>query len=233
MINRTVKPFTTGFIACAIILLFSALTASAQEYKPIDVSKVPATASDPDRFVPADWKIESEVKGDLNADGLPDSVITLQETSAGDGRQRGRALVVLTALKDGTWKNAAIAGALLQCVECGDMMGELDITIEKGTVVIFQAQGRNGSSMGNETYRFRFERSTGRFRLIGADYVSSGGPDKVNSESTNYLTGIRKTTRAKGKRDITTSKKVKVVKTYLDGLEVARMDEAAFTRIGG
>ena len=69
--------------------------------------------------------------------------------------------------------------------------------------------------------------------LIGADYVSSGGPDKINTESTNYLTGDRKTTRSKGKRDITTSTKVPITKTYLDAIDADKMDEAAFMRIGG
>ena len=82
-------------------------------------------------FAPSGWQIEKEIKGDVNADGLSDSVLIIQEANAAEGKQRGRGMVVLTAQKDKTWKNAAVADRLLQCVECGEMMGEIDITIQK------------------------------------------------------------------------------------------------------
>jgi hypothetical protein len=206
---------------------------SAQgEVSRIDKSKVPATGAQASDFVPAGWKIESEAKGDVNGDGRSDAVLTVQEEKAAEGKQRGRALIVLTAQRDGSWKNAAVADRLLQCADCGGGMAELDVKIEKGIINVFQAQGNNASSMSNETYRFQPEPTTGRFRLIGADYVSSGGPDKVFQESTNFLTGVRKTTRPKGPKDITTPSRVEKTKIYLEDVDNDKMMEKASARIG-
>lgn len=198
----------------------------------IDKSKVPATGAQTSDFVPAGWKIESEAKGDVNADGRADDVLTVQEEKAAKGKLRGRALIVLTAQRDGSWKNAAVADRILQCADCGSGMAELDVKVEKGVINVFQAQGNNASSMSNETYRFRPEPATGRFRLIGADYVSSGGPDKVFQESTNFLTGKRKTTRPKGQKDITTPSRVEKTKIYLEDVDNDKMMEKASARIG-
>lgn len=198
----------------------------------IDKSKVPATGAQTSDFVPAGWKIESEAKGDVNGDGRADDVLTVQEEKAAKGKLRGRALIVLTAQRDGSWKKAAVADRILQCADCGSGMAELDVKVEKGVINVFQAQGNNASSMSNETYRFRPEPATGRFLLIGADYVESGGPDKVFQESTNFLTGVRKTTRPKGQKDITTRSRVEKTKIYLEDVDNDKMMEKASARIG-
>jgi hypothetical protein len=197
----------------------------------IDKSKVPAIGAKAVDFVPAGWKIKSEAKGDVNGDGRSDNVLTVQKRRR-EGEQRERALIVLTAQRDGSWKNAAVADRLLQCADCGGGMAELDVKVEKGVINIFQAQGNNASSMSNETYRFRYEPATGRFRLIGADYVESGGPDKVFQESTNFLTGVRKTTRPKRQKDITTPSRVEKTKIYLEDVDNDKMMEKASARIG-
>ena len=182
---------------------------------------------------PAGWTIENETVGDVNADGSADVVLTLEEVNAAEGKQRGRAMIVLTAQKDSAWKSAAVADRLLQCVDCRSMMAELHIKIEKGIIVVFQAQGNNGSSMSNETYRFGLESATSRFLLIDADYFSGSGPDKANSESTNYLTGDRETTHQKAKQNFTTPTRVKITKTYLDDVDADNIETAAFIRFDG
>ena len=111
-------------------------------------------------------------------------------------------------------------------------MAELDVKVEKGVINVFQAQGNNASNMSNESYLFRYEPSTSRFQLIGADYVGSGGPDHIVKESTNYLTGERKTTRSKGKKDVTTPTKADKTKIYLEDVDNDKMGQEAFTRIG-
>jgi hypothetical protein len=198
----------------------------------IDKSKVPATGAKASDFVPAGWKIESEAKGDINGDERSDNVLTVQEEKAMEGKQRERALIVISAQRDGSWKKAAVADRLLQCADCGGGMAEFDVKIEKGVIHVFQAQGNNASSMSNETYLFRYEPATSRFLLIGADYVESGGPDKVFQESTNFLTGKRKTTRPKGQKDITTRSRVEKTKIYLEDVDNDKMMEKASARIG-
>ncbi|HUQ33446.1 MAG TPA: hypothetical protein VM095_15095 [Pyrinomonadaceae bacterium] len=208
------------------------VTSAQDEVSRVDKSKVPATGAQSSDFVPAGWKIESEAKGDVNGDGRSDAVLTVQEEKAMEGKQRGRALIVLTAQKNGSWKKAAVADRLLQCADCGGGMADLVVKIEKGVINIFQAQGNNASSLSNETYLFRYERATSRFRLIGADYVESGGPDKVFQESTNFLTGVRKTTRPKGRKDITTPSRVEKTKIYLEDVDNDEMGQEASARIG-
>jgi hypothetical protein len=218
---------------CAALTIFAASQAFAQtEASRIDKSKVAATGAKASDFVPAGWKIESEAKGDVNGDARADDVLTVQEEKAAEGKQRGRALIVLMAQADGRWKSAAVADRLLQCADCGGGMAELEVKVEKGVIHVFQAQGNNGSNMSNETYLFRFEPATSRFQLIGADYVGSGGPDNIVKESTNYLTGERKTTRSKGKRDVTTPSKVDKAKIYLEDVDNEKMGQEAFARIG-
>jgi hypothetical protein len=220
------------WLALLLLTVFTSQVFAQDDVSRIDKSKVAASGAKASDFVPAGWKIETEAKGDVNGDGRADVVLVVQEEKAAEAKQRGHALIILTAQGDGSWKNAAVADRLLQCADCGGNMAELDVKAEKGAIVVFQAQGNNGSSLTNETYRFRFDHATGRFLLIGADYVSSGGPDKVVSESTNFLTGVRKTTRPKGKRDVTTSARVEKTKTYLDDIDYQKMEEAAFKRIG-
>jgi hypothetical protein len=223
---------TTPIIVKSLTMSNRNMISAQDEVSRIDKSKVPATGARVSDFVPAGWKIESEAKGDVNADGRADNVLTVQEEKAAEGKQCGRALIVLIARRDGSWKNVAVADRLLQCADCGGGMAELDVKIEKGVINVFQAQGNNASSMSNETYRFRPEPATGRFRLIGADYVESGGPDKVFQESTNFLTGVRKTTRPKGQKDITTPSRVEKTKTYLEDVDNDKMMEKASARIG-
>jgi hypothetical protein len=229
MPNGATPPLTVGK---SLMMSNRNMISAQDEVSRIDKSKVPATGAQASDFVPAGWKIESEAKGDVNGDGRADYVFTVQEEKAAEGKQRGRALIVITAQRDGGWKNAAVADRLLQCADCGGGMAELDVKIEKGIINVFQAQGNNASSMRNGTYHFRPEPATRRFRLIGADYVESGGPDKVFQESTNFLTGVRKTTRPKGQKDITTPSRVKKTKIYLEDVDNDKMTEEASVRIG-
>jgi hypothetical protein len=229
MPDGAMPPLTVGK---SLMMSNRNMISAQDEVSRIDNSKVPATGTQASDFVPAGWKIESEAKGDVNADGRADIVLTVQEEKAMEGKQRGRALIVITAQRDGSWKNAAVADRLLQCADCGSGMAELDVKSEKGIINVFQAQGNNASSMSNETYRFRYEPATGRFRLTGADYVESGGPDKVFQESTNFLTGVRKTTRPKGRKDITTPSRVEKTKTYLEDVDNDKVMEKASARIG-
>ncbi len=223
----------TGMAFAAAIVLSSPLRAASQDdrYIAIDKGKVSASAMKASDFAPAGWSIENQTEGDVNGDGSSDIVITLTQDKAAEGKSRARALVVATAQKDKSWKNAAVARYLLDCVDCGNAMGELSVTIKKGVIVVDQAEGNSGSSMSRETYQFRFDQTTGRFLLIGADFLNGGGPDNMTSESDNYLTGQRKTTVMK-KKDPTSWSKFDVTKNYLDTFDREKIETAAFMRIG-
>ena len=230
--------FTMGVLAGAVfaVCLAAPVTSSAQDdrFDRIDKSKIAVTGKKTSDFVPADWKIEEEIKGDLNGDASADAVLAIQQVKAADGKEPARALIVLLAQANGDWKNVAVADRLLNCVGCGNAMEEINVTIKKGVLDVNQNWGNSGSSMGKSDYKFRLESASGRFRLIGADFTETMMPDKIYSESNNYLTGDRKT--AKGKlssdKDKTTLTKFSPKKLYLDDFNNNKLEEAAFTRLG-
>ena len=64
---------------CACALTLPALCSGQDERVVIDKSLVPATADDVQKFVPRGWKIEEQIKGDLNADSVADYALKLVE----------------------------------------------------------------------------------------------------------------------------------------------------------
>ena len=169
-------------LLAVLILLVCAITTFAQdETGKINVSLIPAQGKDPGSFVPAGWKIEEQVTGDLNGDSLPDNVLKLVEDKpAKDSEdmptERGRALIIALAEKDGTLKRAGVADKLLQCTRCGGAFyGVVEtpagVTIEKGVVIVEQDHGSR--NLTNTTYKFRFEPATQRFRLIGFELADA------------------------------------------------------------
>ena len=219
----------------AVLTVFP-VTSSAQDdrFDRIDKSKIAVTGKKTSDFVPADWKIEEEIKGDLNGDASADAVLAIQQVKAADGKEPARALIVLLAQANGDWKNVAVADRLLNCVGCGNAMEEINVTIKKGVLDVNQNWGNSGSSMGKSDYKFRLESASGRFRLIGADFTETMMPDKIYSESNNYLTGDRKTAKGKLSSDKakTTLRKFSPEKLYLDDFNNNKLEEAAFTRLG-
>ena len=64
---------------CACALMLPALCPAQDEGAVINKSLVPATADDLQKFVPRGWKIEEQIKGDLNADSVADYALKLVE----------------------------------------------------------------------------------------------------------------------------------------------------------
>jgi hypothetical protein len=206
----------------------------------IDVKRIPAEAVDVKGFVPPGWKIEEAVKGDLNGDSVPDYALKLVEdkpakTADDMANDRERALVVALAGKDGRLTRAGVADKLLQCTTCGGAFygvveAPAGVTIEKGVLVVDQDHGSR--DVTETTYRFRYEPSTGRFALIGFDLKDN---DRLTgtavTESTNYLTGLRITTRGKGNRDKTARTQVPREKIYLEDVDGGKFEGDALDRL--
>jgi len=224
-----------------IILCVASLTVAQDEAGTIDVSRVPAQAREAASFAPAGWKIEEQVRGDLNGDSLPDLVLKLVEDKPARNAEdmpteRGRALVIALAEKDGNLKRAGVAAKLLQCTRCGGAFyGVVEtpagVSIEKGVVVVEQDHGSR--NLTNTTYKFRYDPATQRFLLIGFDLADADRlTATVVSESNNYMTNSRVITRSKGGRDVKTKSGLSRHKFYLEDVSAEEFEAAAYKRLG-
>ena len=229
------------FLVITSLLIFLSSPAFAQEEAgKINKTRVPAHAEKPEEFAAAGWKIEQQVTGDLNGDTLPDDALTLieakpEKNSEGDPTERGRALVIALASKDGGLSRAGVADSLLQCTRCGGAFygvveTPVEVTIEKGVLVVQQDHGSR--EVTNTTYRFRFEPATRKFVLIGFDLAETDrATATVVSESINYLTGAREETRSKGEKDVKTRTTIPKRKIYLDDISSEEIEIAAYKRL--
>lgn len=227
---------------CAAVAALAATAAFAQDQRTvIESSKLPQSAASVNDFVPAGWKIEEKIVGDLNDDKKADTILKLVEDKASPNKddmivERDRALVILFAGTESKYRLAAVNSTLLQCTACGGAFyGVVDapanVSIEKGVIVIEQEHGSR--DVTETTYRFRFDEQPNMFILIGFDYASrdraAGG---VWTESTNYLTGKRITTISKGKKDTSKTTTVAKKRMSLEEVDGDKMDAAATHRLG-
>jgi len=216
-------------------LCFVALTSwcSAQDDRTtIKKSLIPATGSDTRDFIPAGWKLEEQLSSDLDNDGTADYILKLIETkpaktSDGMPNDRARALIVLLQGADGKLSRAAVADKLLQCTGCGGALyGEApaNVKIENYNVILVE-QDHGSREVSDVTFRFRYDATSKRFILIGFDYAERDrATGKSTSESTNYLTGVRKTNG----RASTIAK----TKMFLDDVDYEKLEEDAVKRLG-
>lgn len=226
-----------NWLLSVLVLIVAAISSFGQdEAKPIDVSKVPATAATAAGFVPSGWKIEEQVKGDVNADGREDILLKLVEdkpVKQDEFVDRSRALVVVVKTAEGGWRNAAVADKLLQCTGCGGAFyGVVDapanVSIEKGVIVISQDHGSRWVS--EISFKFRYDEQPDMFILIGFDYSTRDRAEaSVVSESINYLTGKRIATSSKGKKTTTTVAKKRL---SIEEVDSSEMEAAAAKRLG-
>jgi hypothetical protein len=228
------------FVLFLALIVPPASSSAQDEGATIDVSRIPAEAGDVKGFVPPGWKIEEAVKGDLNGDAVPDYALKLVEdkpakTADDMTNDRGRALVVVLAGKDGKLTRAGVADKLLQCTTCGGAFygvveAPANVTIAKGVLVVDQDHGSR--DVTETTYRFRYEPAAGRFALIGFDLKDV---DRLTAttvtESTNYLTGLRVTTRGKNGKDTTSRTQVPRAKIYLEQVDGGKFEGDALDRL--
>lgn len=202
-----------------------------------DVSKLPATATDPNAFAQKGWKVEEVVKGDLNGDGKADAAIKLaqidKEREGGIGGDR--ALVVVFD-EGGKWTRVAASSSILQCVDCGGafygvMPAPADVKIEKGVIIIENEHGSR--NVDASTFKFRYDKASGRFVLIGYDFADNDrATGQWLSESTNYLTNVRITKSGKGKRTSTKRAVIKPTTVYLEDASQDDLEGEALHRNG-
>jgi hypothetical protein len=202
-------------VVTSLLIVLSAFALAQDGTGKIDKSRVPAHADTPQKFAPSGWKIE--------------------EHAEGDPTERGRALVIALAAKDGGLTRAGIADNLLQCTRCGGAFygvveTPVEVTIEKGLIVVQQDHGSR--EVTNTTYRFRYEPSSGKFVLIGFDLSNADrATAQVTSESINYLTGAREEMRSKGEKDVKTRSVIPKRRIYLDDISADEMESAAYKRL--
>lgn len=231
---------TPLFIVVCLFCL-AAVSFAQDERATINRSLIPAEATDVKNFVPPGWKLEEQLTGDLNGDSIPDHALKLVEAkpeknSEGDPTERGRALVIVLAAKDGKLMRAGVADKLLQCTRCGGAFyGVVEtpasVSIEKGILVIEQDHGSR--NLTNTTFRFRYDAATSTFILTGYDYADADRlTAKVISESTNYLTGVRIVTRDKGNRSVKSRAVIGKKKISIESVDHEKFEEEALKRLG-
>lgn len=153
----------------------------------------PRTAATAAELVPAGYVLVQAMEGDLNKDQQPDTVLLIKGTDKTrwvtdpyrgelDRNRRG----LLVALKQGDHYTLALENR--ECFSSENEDGgvyyapELDIAIEKGSLLLSYAHGR----YGYWSYRFRYEQAG--FTLIGYDGSSNHGPVVQQFTSINFLT---------------------------------------------
>ena len=218
-----------------LILCFVVLTSwsfAQDDRTTINKSLIPASGSDTHDFIPAGWKLEEQLSSDLNGDGTSDYVLKLIESkpakSPDEENDRARALIVVFQSADGKLSRAAIADKLLQCTGCGGAFyGVVDapanVKIENNVIVVDQDHGSR--EVSEVAFRFRYDPASQRFILIGFDYIYHDRlTARVSSESTNYLTGVRKTNGR--------ASTVPRTKVFMDDVDYEKFEEDAVKRLG-
>jgi hypothetical protein len=163
----------------------------------IPAAAVAATAKSPAGLVPAGYKIESEIKGDLNKDGLEDAVLAI------DAKKEDSYGGLLIAFNRGEHYETALENRECFSYEGinfgrSGIPGHMSISIKKGVLVIENSDGCCGYYY-NLTYKFRYQNND--FELIGYDATYSGFGDEhygentviVSATSINFLTNKMQT----------------------------------------
>lgn len=186
-----------------LVLITGVQAANAQDF-PVpakaDYPEISVSGKEISDFVPSEWKIIGEAKGDLNGDKIPDAALAVTGTSAkfitkGEFIQpegfdsNPRMLIVLFGEKDG-FKLAEKSNTIIAVSSSPQMEEPFDgIEIKNGVLQFTQHIFMNagGWSTSNHIYKFRFQKS--EFVLIGADYNSvQRNTGEMESRSYNFLT---------------------------------------------
>jgi hypothetical protein len=156
------------------LVLFALLTCGTALAAP---PAIPLRADAPPRFVPEGWRLETQLEADFNADGKTDIAMVVRND---DERW------LLVALGEGKGLRRIGLGALDPYP-----LGDASLEAKKGVLLITDLIG--GTTAIQSTYRYRFEKASGRMQLIGDDvelYSRTNAHGGI-SVSTNRLNGKR------------------------------------------
>ena len=170
-----------------------------REAKMLDPTRVPLEAARVEEFAPRGWKIHSQARGDLNADGRIDAALILFDESLDGATPRSvdnpsPALVIVFATEQNRWRRAGINTRLI--VADDSSFAPLRIEIRNSEVILHQEEQSNISANTNDyayTDRFRYEPTADRFLLISEEDANTqrGAASDGIRVSDNYLTGAR------------------------------------------
>ena len=144
-------------------------------------------------FIPDGFKLLEEIKGDLNKDGIDDSILLIKEINKENIVQhefrgeldRNRRGIIVLLNENGNYKQ------FLKNIDCFSSENEeggvyyapeLSVEIKKGNLYIHYAHGR----YGYWSYTFRLKNSD--FELIGYDSSDNMGGMVKSTTSINFLT---------------------------------------------
>jgi hypothetical protein len=119
-------------------------------------------------FVPPGTRALCAVGADLNADGLPEYVLVLQEAderaAAGDLSEAPRPLLVVVRESGGALQVAGRNDQVVPCAACDAFFDPFaGVEAGKGTFTVYDHAGV--SARWQEEYTFRYVRSAGTWRL--------------------------------------------------------------------
>jgi hypothetical protein len=157
-----------------MLAIFAAACASLASAAP---PAIPVRADAPPRFVPEGWRLETQLEADFDADGRADIAMIVR-----NDEERW----LLVAVGEGKGLRRIGLGALDPYP-----LGDASLEAKKGVLLITDLTG--GTTAIQSTYRYRFEKASGRMQLIGDDvelYSRTNSHGGI-SVSTNRLNGKR------------------------------------------
>lgn len=199
-------------ILFALIFLCGLQAAYGQQEFPMpqasDYPQVAETGAKTSDFIPQNWKILGETKGDLNGDKIADAALVITGTDSkfitkNDGLgtdmfdTNPRMLIVLFGTSNG-FKLAEKSISFIASSDYPTMEEPFDsIEIKTGTLQIKQHIFMSAGGWGTSNYTYKLRYQNGDFALIGADTTSvQRNSGEMETRSYNFLT--RKVKISKG-----------------------------------
>ncbi len=193
-------------IACISLVMQQAAAAQELAIPEVVYPKLLAQAGSGSDFVPKGWKLEHEVTGDLNQDGLLDLFLVLKDDdpknivsdpgfSENPVNTNPRILAVAFREKASMtyrliFENHVFVPRITEPV-FDDYLDEGGVTIERGSINI--SLFSFGSDIRRPAYQFRYQND--RFELIGySDTVVRRSTGELTTTSVNFVTREVETT---------------------------------------
>jgi hypothetical protein len=205
------------WLLSCLVLLAAAHARADEVAPPVVFPTIPAQAQTKAGLVPKEWTVETESRGDLNGDGVPDLMLVLHMTHPGnviknDGLGTSeidtnpRMLVVAFVDKATKKYSLALANHTLIPRETNPLMDDplTDAAIVKGTVQVSLGFWMSAGSWFTSQTKLTFRYQEGCFKLIGYDSTGTKrNTGEMSTVSINYLTKKAKITKGNVENDRT------------------------------